>query len=308
MNQTLKGTLCGIGAAVSYGLNPLGALPMYDAGVNTNSVLFYRYVLAVAILAIMLGARRKSLAITLREAMVLAPLGVLFAMSSVTLFYSFRFMDAGVACTLLFVYPVMVAVIMALFFKERLTWITAGSIVLALTGIAMLYRGDGGMTLDTTGVLLVMASSLTYALYIVIVNKSHITMSSVKLTFWVLVFGISTIVAFSLTGDDARVQWLTTPAMWGCATVLAVFPTVVSLLLMVVAVHNVGSTPTAIMGALEPVTAVVIGITLFGEHLSLRMATGIALILAGVTLIVAGKRFSPKAVVSMVRKIAGRKR
>lgn len=113
MNQTLKGTLCGIGAAVSYGLNPLGALPMYDAGVNTNSVLFYRYVLAVAILAIMLGARRKSLAITLREAMVLAPLGVLFAMSSVTLFYSFRFMDAGVACTLLFVYPVMVAVIMA---------------------------------------------------------------------------------------------------------------------------------------------------------------------------------------------------
>lgn len=308
MNQTLKGTLCGIGAAVSYGLNPLGALPMYDAGVNTNSVLFYRYVLAVAILAIMLGARRKSLAITLREAMVLAPLGVLFAMSSVTLFYSFRFMDAGVACTLLFVYPVMVAVIMALFFKERLTWITAGSIVLALAGIAMLYRGDGGMTLDTTGVLLVMASSLTYALYIVIVNKSHITMSSVKLTFWVLVFGISTIVAFSLTGDDARVQWLTTPAMWGCATVLAVFPTVVSLLLMVVAVHNVGSTPTAIMGALEPVTAVVIGITLFGEHLSLRMATGIALILAGVTLIVAGKRFSPKAVVSMVRKIAGRKR
>lgn len=177
-----------------------------------------------------------------------------------------------------------------------------------LAGIAMLYRGDGGMTLDTTGVLLVMASSLTYALYIVIVNKSHITMSSVKLTFWVLVFGISTIVAFSLTGDDARVQWLTTPAMWGCATVLAVFPTVVSLLLMVVAVHNVGSTPTAIMGALEPVTAVVIGITLFGEHLSLRMATGIALILAGVTLIVAGKRFSPKAVVSMVRKIAGRKR
>lgn len=308
MNQTLKGTLCGIGAAVSYGLNPLGALPMYDAGVNTNSVLFYRYVLAVAMLAIMLGARRKSLAITLREASGAGALGVLFAMSSVTLFYSFRFMDAGVACTLLFVYPVMVAVIMALFFKERLTWITAGSIVLALTGIAMLYRGDGGMTLDTTGVLLVMASSLTYALYIVIVNKSHITMSSVKLTFWVLVFGISTIVAFSLTGDDARVQWLTTPAMWGCATVLAVFPTVVSLLLMVVAVHNVGSTPTAIMGALEPVTAVVIGITLFGEHLSLRMATGIALILAGVTLIVAGKRFSPKAVVSMVRKIAGRKR
>lgn len=308
MNQTLKGTLCGIGAAVSYGLNPLGALPMYDAGVNTSSVLFYRYVLAVAILALMLGARRKSLAITRREAMVLAPLGVLFAMSSVTLFYSFRFMDAGVACTLLFVYPVMVAVIMALFFKERLTWITAGSIVLALTGIAMLYRGDGGMALDTAGVMLVMASSLTYALYIVIVNKSHIAMSSVKLTFWVLVFGISTIVAFSLTGDDARVQWLTTPAMWGCATVLAVFPTVVSLLLMVVAVHNVGSTPTAIMGALEPVTAVVIGITLFGEHLSLRMATGIALILAGVTLIVAGKRFSPKAVVSMVRKIAGRKR
>ena len=46
---------------------------------------------------------------------------------------------------------------------------------------------------------------------------------------------------------------------------LALIPTVVSLVLMTVAVHAIGSTPTAVMGALEPLTAVVIGVTIFGE-------------------------------------------
>ena len=285
--------MCGVGAAVSYGMNPLGALPLYADGINTTTVLFYRYGLAVILLGLFMAVKRKSFSITLKEFVILVPLGVLFALSSLTLFASFHFMDAGVASTLLFVYPVMVAIIMAIFFKERITFVTVLSILLSLSGIALLYRGGDGGVLDTTGVLLVMLSSLTYALYIVIVNKSSLRMSSLKLTFYVLLVGVLFITSCSFFGDgEARIQILTTPSMWLHASILAVFPTIVSLLLMVVAVHEIGSTPTAVIGALEPLTAVMLGVTLFGEELTLRLSVGITLILSAVILIILGNSIS----------------
>lgn len=164
MNSKLKGTLCSIGAAVSYGLNPLGALPLYSQGINTNTVLFFRYGLAVVLLALFMLFKRQSFAITKKETSILVALGILFAMSSLTLFLSFHYMGAGIACTLLFVYPVMVAVMMTVFFKEKLTIITILSIILALSGIALLYKGNDGDVLNITGVILVMISSLTYAI------------------------------------------------------------------------------------------------------------------------------------------------
>lgn len=293
MNSRLKGILCGVGAAVSYGMNPLGALPLYADGINTTTVLFYRYGLAVILLGLFMAVERKSFSITLKEFAILVPLGVLFALSSLTLFASFHFMDAGVASTLLFVYPVMVAIIMAVFFEERITFVTVLSILLSLSGIALLYRGGDGGVLDTTGVLLVMLSSLTYALYIVIVNKSSLRMSSLKLTFYVLLVGVLLITSCSFFGDgETRIQILTTPSMWLHASILAVFPTIVSLLLMVVAVHEISSTPTAVIGALEPLTAVMLGVTLFGEELTLRLSIGITLILSAVILIILGNSIS----------------
>lgn len=283
------GIICGILAAISYGTNPLGALNLYADGLNPNSVIFYRYALATAILAVILIIQRKSLVINRKELTVLSTLGTLMAVSSLTLYCSFNYMDAGIASTLLFVYPVMVAVMMAVFFKEKVTPVTIVSITLALVGIGMLYRGGNGATLSAAGVALVMVSSLTYAVYIIIVNKSSLRMSSVKLTFYVLLIGTAVIVLYSLIGDDAGLYPLTTPRMWIYAMILAVFPTVISLILMVVSVHNVGSTPTAVMGALEPITAVCIGVLVFGEQFTVRLAFGIMLILAAVILIVAGK-------------------
>ena len=166
----------------------------YRAGINTNSVLFYRYALAAGLPdSALLLVQKTSLRITRREFSVLGSLGVMFAVSSLTLFMSFHDTDAAIASTLLFVYPVMVAVIMAIFFRERISLVTVLSISLALCGIALLYRGEGGAVLNTAGVVLVMASSLSYALYIVVVNRASLNMSSVKLTFYVLLFGVAAI-------------------------------------------------------------------------------------------------------------------
>ena len=299
MQSKLKGYLCGIGAAVCYGTNPLGALYLYEDGINANSVLFYRFALAVVMLGMLMAARRKSLKVSRRELSLLCALGVVFSTSSITLYFSFCFMDAGIASTLLFVYPVMVAVIMALLFKERLPAVSVFAIMLALSGIAMLYHGDGGATLSTRGVMLVMFSSLSYAVYIVVVNKSPLRMSSMKLTFYVLFFGMLTVLTNSfITG--LHIQMLTTPRMWSCAFMLALLPTVFSLVLMTISVHETGSTPTAVMGALEPLTAVVIGVAVFGEQLTPRLVAGIVLILTAVIMIIAGKSLFPARMFSVV--------
>ncbi len=303
MNAKVKGSICGILAAISYGTNPLGALNLYKDGLNANSVIFYRYAIATAILAVIMLAQRKPFKVSQRELGILSTLGILMAGSSLALYCSFNYMDAGIASTILFVYPVMVAVIMAVFFKEKVTPVTVISIALALSGISLLYKGGDGMTLSTIGVILVIVSSLTYAVYIIIVNKSSLRMSSVKLTFYVLLIGTFFIIAYSFVGQDARLHPLTTLPQLAYATILAVFPTVISLILMVIAVHNVGSTSTAVMGALEPITAVCIGVMVFGEAFTVRLATGCVLILTAVILIVMGKALPTQHITIVFSKI-----
>jgi drug/metabolite transporter (DMT)-like permease len=301
-----KGIICGILAAICYGTNPLGALPLYEEGVNTSSVLFLRFSIATLILGVVMIANRKSFAVTRGKLTTMASLGALMAVSSLTYYQSFRYMDAGIASTILFVYPVMVAVIMATFFREKVTATTITSIVLALAGIGLLYRGDAGISLSMTGVMLVMVSSLTYAVYIVIVNQSEIRMSIVKLTFYVLLICAMCLFAYSFTSSDLHLMLAPSPRAWFFACWLGLVPTVLSLLFMTIAVHEVGATPTAIMGALEPLTAVAIGVMMFGEAFTFRLCIGIVLILAAVLLIVAGKHFLLRTIThtitSLVRK------
>lgn len=301
-----KGIICGILAAICYGTNPLGALPLYEEGVNTSSVLFLRFSIATLILGVVMIANRKSFTVTRGELTTMASLGALMAVSSLTYYQSFRYMDAGIASTILFVYPVMVAVIMATFFREKVTATTITSIVLALTGIGLLYRGDAGISLSMTGVMLVMVSSLTYAVYIVIVNQSEIRMSIVKLTFYVLLICSMCLFAYSFTSSNLHLMLPPSPRAWFFACWLGLVPTVLSLLFMTIAVHEVGATPTAIMGALEPLTAVAIGVMMFGEAFTFRLCVGIVLILAAVLLIVAGKHFLLRTIThtitSLVRK------
>lgn len=297
MNNKAKGTICGIIAAVSYGTNPLGALNLYKEGINVNSVLFYRYGLAALVLFMVLFLKKESFKVSRKELKIVALLGLLFATSSLTLFTSFHFMDAGIASTLLFVYPIMVAILMAVFFKEKLSAVTLISITLALTGIALLCEGGDGSALSTVGVILVMVSSLTYALYIILINKAELKMSAIKLTFYVLIFCIATILIYSIGNEGEQIQLLRTSSAWGYAIMLAIVPTIISLITMAIAVNIIGSTATAIMGALEPLTAVIIGVSIFGEQLTSRLMIGIVLILGAVVLIILlGKSIQPKQI------------
>lgn len=300
MSTKVKGTILGIVSAVSYGTNPLGALYLYREGLNSSSVLFYRFLFAVIILAGIMWVQHQSFRLSRKELKTLATLGILFAVSSLTFYTSFHYLDAGIAATILFVYPIMVAVIMALFFKEHLSGVSIFSILLALSGIALLYRGGSSVGLNTTGVVLVLVSALTYALYMVVVNRSSIVMSSIKLTFYVLLVCMVAIALQASFGSHTPLQLLTTPRMWFFSIMLALVPTVISLVTMTQAVHAIGSTPTAIMGALEPLTAVVVGVTIFGEAFTLRLGMGIFMILVAVLLIIASKAIPVHKVATVI--------
>ena len=274
-------------AAVAYGTNPLFSLNLYAAGMDVESVLFYRFAFAALVLAAAMLLTRHTLAVSRRQLMALVPAGVVFAMSSQTLYQSFLYMDAGVACSILFIYPILVAVIMTLFFHERASLLTYGCIALATAGIAMLYQGDGSGALSTVGLMLVVASSLCYALYIVGVDHSVLrTVPSARMTFWVLASGAA--VFFALSGFGARLHPIgADPAVVANVVGVALVPTIIPILFINIAIKDVGPTYSAIIGALEPVTALVIGASVFGEHITGRIALGALMILVAVTLIVA---------------------
>ncbi len=289
MNTKVIGYLLGALAEISYGTNPLFALPLYQAGMDPDSVLFFRYLFAIPIIGVMLKVRGRGFAVRRAELPPLVMLGLLVAVSSLTLFESYNYMDVGIASTLLFVYPVIVALIMTLMFKERLAVQTVVSIGGALVGIALLSIGEGGMALSGTGTALVFGSALSYAIYLVAVNRSSIgSMPTLKVTFYMLTFGLSLFVVRLCIGDGLHVPPLGGWYLWANLIALAVFPTAISFLCTTAAIKHIGSTPTAILGALEPATAVFFGMIVFGQQMLPREWCGFVLIILSVSVVVAG--------------------
>ena len=283
--QLFKGYALGIIGSASYGLNPLFALPLYQHGFTPDNVLFYRYFFAIILLAILMQYRHQSFTLKRNEILPLFVMGILFSFSSLFLFMSYNYLDAGIASTLLFLYPIFVALISAAIFHEKLSIVTIIAIAVAFYGITLLNDNGLGRSLSLTGIGLVALSALSYAIYLVAVNRSVLkTMPTEKLTFYSILFGISIyLVRLNLLTD---LQPLNEPITWICVCGLALMPTVVSLVTITASIHLIGSTPASILGALEPVTALVCGVLVFGEILTPLNILGILMVLSAVTTIV----------------------
>ena len=276
-------------SAICYGTNPLGALHLYAQNYSPETVLFYRFFTAALLLFVVILAKGSHFKISFREFGALVAFGFLFAASSLTYYASFKHMDAGLASTLLFLYPLEVSVLMAVFFKEKIRRWTVISIAVSMSGVALLYRGGDGVPLSTVGLMLAFASSISYAIYMVMANRIKLQMGSVKMTFYAICFCLVFLLLYSVTLGSGLPPVFTQASSWGWGFMLGLVPTVLSLIFMVKAVKIIGSTPTAILGALEPVTAVTIGVLVFGEVLTGRLIAGILLIL-GSTVLIAAKR------------------
>ncbi|MCT7530218.1 DMT family transporter [Aliarcobacter cryaerophilus] len=284
MSLQTKGVILAIISAICYGMNPLGALFLYEEGLNVNSVIFYRFIFASILLAIFMIIKKDSFYLKFKEIILLALLGLLFGISAISLFNSFLYMDAGLASTVLFIYPIFVAIIMALFFKEKNSIITILSIIFAFLGVVLLYESDGA-NVSNFGIFLVIVSSLCYAIYIVIINQ-YLKMSALKVTFYSMLFCTITILIHSFFDSSLNIMPLVNFNMWFYTIFLALVPTIISLLFLIKAIQLIGSTSASILGALEPLTAVLIGVYVFNEKITFWLVIGIVFILFGVILIV----------------------
>ena len=284
MSLQTKGVVLAIISAICYGMNPLGALFLYEEGLNVNSVIFYRFIFASILLAIFMLIKKDSFYLKFKEIILLALLGLLFGISAISLFNSFLYMDAGLASTVLFIYPIFVAIIMALFFKEKNSIITILSIIFAFLGVVLLYESDGA-NVSNFGIFLVIVSSLCYAIYIVIINQ-YLKMSALKVTFYSMLFCTITILIHSFFDSSLNIMPLINFNMWFYTLFLALVPTIISLLFLIKAIQLIGSTSASILGALEPLTAVLIGVYVFNEKITFWLVIGIVFILFGVLLIV----------------------
>lgn len=303
--DSVKGYMLAALAAAAYGTNPAFAIPLYDNGMNPVSVLLFRYLLGVPLLAVLIVWRGHTLRLRRHEHGAVAILGILMALSSLSLFESYRYINSGIASTLLFVYPVMVAVLMIFFFHERFRLSTGICLVLMCAGLAMLMRTPDGGAISPYGTLLVMVSALTYALYIVMVNVSHVVrgIPTSRLMMYLLLWGSAVFAAVIACGTP-----LTVPhgvADWSRLGALAVIPTVLSLACTTKAIHAIGSTPTAILGALEPVSAIILSVAFLGQTFTMRDIAGTALILTATTLVVADRRVD--RVILAVRRLFPRR-
>lgn len=286
MNK-FKGFLYGIVASSTFGLLPLFTLPVMGEGLTTFSILSYRMLFASILVAVLMLIGRVSFATNLKELRWFAVLGFLYYGSAALLFQAYGGMASGLATTLHFMYPVSVTVIMALVYKQRPSVVTICAIILSLVGVALLCLRESSVGVSSLlSVFLVLLSGVCYAVYLVLVStvKRINQQNSQKLTFYVLMFSGAFFMLSTLQGGGLQI--IPSASAGINLLLMATLPTLLSNLALVRSVKNIGSTLTSVLGAMEPLTAIIVGILVFDESLRGLMVVGIILILVSVSLIV----------------------
>lgn len=289
--QALIGYPAGILTGVTYGLNPLFAMPLLTAGAAVQSVLFFRYGIAVLLLGCYLLMRRESFKVNFRQMDVLLVLGLLYTSSSLFLFEAYHYIASGLATTLVFLYPALVAIIMV-FMGKIPSWPVWLSIAATFAGVVIMTGGSDDGALDPTGIWLSICSALSYALFIVIINRNKAIsgISNTLLTFYVLTVGaivFSGIAAYSGIPLTQNLSGL--PAILNLIG-LAALPTIVSTATLAVATRNIGASKASVLGVFEPITAILVGTMAFGEPLSWSIIAGIVISVTAVTFMIYATR------------------
>jgi drug/metabolite transporter (DMT)-like permease len=279
------GFIYGLLSSASFGLIPLFTIPLMHEGMHFESILFYRFLLATITLAIIMCAKRERFDIELRDVPWLLLFAAYYVSSAMFLFWSYNFMSSGIATTMHFMYPVLTTILMMLLFHERSNIWRLSAIALALCGVYMLSAAGAEMSVSGVGVFIVLLSSLAYALYLVTMGQVRVgRMQGLKLNFYIFMFG--TLMLLAGVPLTTGIQPVPGAASAVNLVLLAVVPTVVSNLALVKSIKSIGSTLTSVLGAMEPVTAVCVGIYAFGEPFTATIAIGVLLIISAVTIII----------------------
>ncbi len=277
----------GIITGVTYGLNPLFAMPLINKGVAIESILFFRYFFAVVLLGSFLILRKQDFKISLKQAGILMLLGLLYTSSSMFLFEAYNYIASGLATTLVFLYPVLVAIIMV-FLRVVPSWPVWLAIAATFGGVLIMTQGGAGQAINHVGILLSISSALVYALFIVIINRSKAIagISNTLLTFYALSVGAIVFIGKIAFSHADIVAGISGSADWTNLVGLALLPTIVSTATLAIATRNIGATKASVLGVFEPITAILVGTLVFDEPLTTNIVVGIGIAVAAVTFMI----------------------
>lgn len=285
--NAIIGYPAGIITGITYGLNPLFGIPLIKCGASIESILFFRYAFSVLLLGVFLLLSKQSFKVSPKQAGVLLVLGLLYTSSSMCLFEAYNYIASGLATTLVFLYPVLVAIIMV-FLRVVPSWQVWLSIAVTFVGVIIMTQGDYSQTVNPIGVLLSLGSAFAYALFIVIFNRSKVisSISNSLLTFYALLVGAIIFIGKIGCSDGDLTTGIDGFAGWGNLVGLAILPTIVSTATLAIATRNIGATKASVLGVFEPVTAILVGTLVFGEALTMNIVVGILLAMLAVTFMI----------------------
>ena len=309
--RSIRGLIMAILSSATFGLIPLFSIPLMENGnaelqLNLDNVCFYRFLFSALLMGVIVfvSFARKSkgdfsfrkvaadaFSLTPKQLGLMMLISVFYASTSIflTASYTVGEIPSGIATTMHFLYPVFVTAMMILFFGEKFTILKAVSVALAFGGVFFLSGAsfNEGISLNPLGLLFVLVTIFTYGSYIIGVNnlKAIASMNGMKLTFYVLAFSCL-LFCGNIVVKGGSFQPLVTFHQWWNILALAFIPTLISDLTLVYAIQIIGSTTTAILGCMEPLTAVLVGITVFGEKLSTNQGIGMILVFIAVYLVI----------------------
>lgn len=274
-------------SSASFGFSPVFTIGLLAAGLSSFDTLAYRWTTAAAVLMIYAFCKKKTLFISdMEEAWKIILLSTLRAITSITLLYGYANISSGIASTINFMYPVVVTMCMMLFYGERKSKINLCAVLLSILGVYLMASGDGLRTEGgniVTGLVCSLISAFSYAAYFILMKRTGADkIEAVKFTTWIMMLSAAYFIACCFI-FNGRIMPVTDPVQWMYILGLGLWATMVSNFTGVKAVRRIGPTLTSILGALQPLTAVILGIIFLDEHLSLRTVAGIAIIMVTVS-------------------------
>lgn len=277
-------------SSASFGFSPLFSLGLLTAGLSGFDVLSYRWLVAGIVLMIYAVCKKKSLRLnSFDEAWKVIMLSILRSVTSITLLLGYANISSGIASTINFMYPVIVTICMMVFFGEKRSGIDFIAIIASILGVYLLASGDsivveGGNT--KLGLICSLISAFSFAAYYIVMKQTRADkIEVVKFTTWIMMLSAFYFIVCAII-FEGKLTIVTDGKSWLNILGLGLWATMVSNITGVKAVRRIGPTYTSILGALQPVTALLLGVLFLGEHLYLRSCIGIAVILVAVSIIV----------------------
>ena len=281
----ITGVTYAVVSSTTFGLIPLFTISLMAVGVSSPTILCYRFLLAAVAMAAIMFFSRRSFRLAADEVAVVAILAVLYASTAILLLESYKCIPSGIATTIHFLYPLAVTLTMSWVFKEHISSTIYIAVLLSLVGVALLAWGNHAEGDFRRGVSFALLTVVTYAAYIVGVMRSRASrVDSIVLTFYVLAFGALLFFLYAMA--TSGIEAVHSVASWRDLIMLALVCTVLSDYTLILAIKRIGSTRTSILGSMEPLTAVVVGVVYFGERIDTTSVIGLLLVICAVVVVI----------------------